>query len=127
MENLSQNIQQPLMLLLYSTVVMLIIITVFMVKLLNDLSNLAKSLQNITVTIDRELEPTIKELQNALSNINSLSSNVGIRVNDLNNTFSNGLNALSDSTVGIYSKSKIILSSLKQGIITGLGIFLKKR
>ena len=126
MENLSTSIQQPLEFLIYSTIIMFIIITVFLVKLLADLSSLTKSLQSLTSAVRHELEPTLKEFQRALKNINSLANGADKQVNNLNKSLNLGIDVLSSSTVDILGKAKILTSALKQGLLIGLKVFRGK-
>lgn len=124
MENLSQNIQQPLEFMIYTTIVMLIFISVFLVKLLIDLSNLAKSLQLLSVFFKKEIEPTLKELKYTLSNINSVALNMDGKVNTINSAFNSSFNAVSGSAESMAIKAKVLGSTLKQGILTGLKVLL---
>lgn len=124
MENLSQNIQQPLEFMIYTTIVMLIFISVFFIKLLIDLSNLAKSLQLLSVFFKKEIEPTLKELKYTLSNINSVALNMDGKVNTINSAFNSSFNAVSGSAESMAIKAKVLGSTLKQGILTGLKVLL---
>lgn len=125
MENLSQNIQQPLEFMIYTTIVMFIFISVFLVKLLIDLSNLAKSLQLLTVFFKKEIEPTLKELKYTLSNINSVALNMDGKVNTINSAFNTSFNAVSDSAESLAIKAKVLGSSLKQGLLAGFKVLLE--
>lgn len=127
MEELSTSIQQPLEFLIYASIIMLIIVTVFLVKLLADLSSLAKSLQSLTGIVKHEIEPTIKELKYTLKNISSIAANADSQVNNLNKTLDKGLDAISNSTGDILSKAKVVGSSIRQGILTGINVFLESR
>jgi len=127
LENLSQNFQQSLNLLIYSTIIMLIITTVFFVKLLADLSNLAKSLQNLSIILKHELGPTLKEFKRAVININSLAAGAGTQLDDFNRTVAGGIGALSGTTRNVLDKSKIIFGSLKQGVLTGLRVLFEEK
>jgi hypothetical protein len=125
LENLSQNFQQSLNLLIYSSIIMLIITTVFLVKLLADLSNLAKSLQNLSIILKHELGPTLKEFKRAVININSLASGAGTQLDDFNRTVAGGIGALSGTTKDMFGKSRVILDSVRQGILTGLRVLFE--
>ncbi|MDD3013726.1 MAG: hypothetical protein PHC34_08505 [Candidatus Gastranaerophilales bacterium] len=123
MEGLTFINQQLLSFLITETIIILIIITILLVKLLVDLSNLAKSVQNLTGIIKLELEPTLKEFRRTLLNINSIASSADSQVVNLNRS----INVISDSTSKLYSKAKVLTSSLKQGLLTGLKVFLEQR
>ena len=123
MADLSQYNEQILTLLIYTTLIAIIIITVFLTKLLIDLSNLARSSQSIVTIVKHELEPTLRELKRALININSVTHGA----DDINNTINSGINILSSSTTGLLNKTRVIASSLRQGITAGLRVFLEER
>lgn len=126
MESLEQNTQQALTLLIYATLIMLVFITVFLVKLLADLSNLAKSLESLIAVVKHDIGPTMKELKRALININSITKTTTSQFNNLNSAISEGIVAFSNSSKGIPERARIVLSSLKKGILSGLSAFLKK-
>ena len=127
MESLSLNIQQPLVLLIYTTTIILIIVTVFLVKLLVDLTSLAKSMQGLAGSVKHELEPTIKELKRALININSVTSSADFQVNNINNSLNKGLDIISTSTKGIFGRARILTSSLKNGISAALQTLVQEK
>ena len=103
MIDLSQNTEQLLTLLIWTTMIVLIIITVFLIKLLIDMSNLVRSSQNIITIVKHEIEPTLRELKRALININSITNGSG----DINKTISSSINILSSSTTGISIKLEL--------------------
>ena len=115
------------MFLLYVSIFAILIITFFLVKLLMDLSSLIKSMQSLSGIIKHELEPTIREFKRALININSITNNADLQVNNINKTLASGLNILSGSTSGVFNKARVITSSLKQGLLTGLQVFIESR
>ena len=123
MEGLTFINQQLLGFLIIETIIILIIVSILLVKLLVDLSNLAKSVQNLAGIIKLELEPTLKEFRRTLLNINSIASSADSQVVNLNRS----IDVISNSTSKIYNKAKIITSSLKQGVLTGLKVFMSQR
>lgn len=127
MEHLSQNIQQPLEFMIYTTIVMFIFISVFLIKLLIDLSNLVKSLQILSNLFKREIEPTLKELKYTLANINSIALSMDGKVSKINDALNTGMNAFSDSAENIANRTKIVFSSVKEGLLAGLKILLESK
>jgi len=123
LEGLTFINQQLLGFLIIETIIILIIVSILLVKLLVDLSNLAKSVQNLAGIIKLELEPTLKEFRRTLLNINSIASSADSQVVNLNRS----IDVISNSTSKIYNKAKIITSSLKQGVLTGLKVFMSQR
>ena len=124
---LSVTVQQLLGLLIGVTIVLLIIIAVFLVKLLIDLSSLAKSTENLVAIAKHDLGPTLKEFKRALININAITSSTSTQFKGLNTALNDGLNAFSNSTRGISDRARVVLSSVKQGILTGLKVFMEEK
>ena len=123
MEGLTFINQQLLSFLITETIIILIIVSILLVKLLVDLSNLAKAVQNLTGIIKLELEPTLKEFRKTLLNINSIASTADSQVVNLNRS----IDVISNSTSKIFNKAKIISASIKQGIWTSLKVFMEQR
>jgi len=106
LESLTQSIQQPLEFLIYTSVVLIIITGVFLIKLLIDLSGLAKSCDDFVQATQGELEPVIKELKTTLVNINQLSSNVTDQLNNMNIGVKKGAKAVLEASAVIGSRAK---------------------
>lgn len=124
---MDSSLIKPLELLIYSSIVMFIVITVFLVRLLADLTTLSKSLNGLALIVKHEAEPTLREFKKALININSIASTADKQVGVLNQVVSQGMSLFSGSSSGIASKTKIIAASLKQGFMVGLKAFMHKR
>lgn len=114
------------MFLIYSTIIMSIIVTVFLVKLLIDLSNLARSSQNFVAVCKHELEPTIKELKRALNNFSFVSSNTDKQVDSINQTINKGLGAVLAGSSGMFGRCRVVSTSLVKGILTGIKVFTSR-
>lgn len=127
MENLLINLQQPLEFLIFTTIITSILITVFLVKLLIDLSNLSKSADNFISIVKHEIEPTIKEFKKALANINAVANTADYQVTNINKSIAKGMNVLSGSTTDVFNKTRILTACVKQGILTGLKVLLSKK
>jgi len=63
---MNSGLEQALIVLTYTTIIMLVIISAFLVKLLVDFSNLIKSKHDLVLLLNHELEPTLKELKKPL-------------------------------------------------------------
>ena len=61
--------------LAWGTLIILIVIAVFLVKLLIDLSTLIKNVNQTSIMLNTELKPTLDELQATLQSINSIIKN----------------------------------------------------
>ena len=66
------QLQQGLTFLIYSAGVMFIIIGVMLVKLLFDLSVLAKNVNETTTIIKTELEPTLKNINKSVEIVSGI-------------------------------------------------------
>jgi len=127
LETISQSTQQSLVLLIYASIFMLVFITFFLIKLLMDLSSLAKSLQSLVVVVKHDLAPTMKEFKRAMININAITQSTSSQFKGLNSALSDGLNIFSSSAKGVSGKAKIILASLREGLFTGLKVFMEEK
>jgi uncharacterized protein YoxC len=115
--------QQLLGLLITETIIILIIVSILLVKLLIDLSNLAKSVQSVLSIIKLELEPTLKEFRKTLLNINSIAASADSKVLSLNRS----IDVISDSTSKVFSKAKIFGASIRKGLLTGMKVFMEQK
>lgn len=104
------------------TVVLLIIVSVFFVKLIIELSRLTNNLNDITTVIKSDIEPTIKEMKTTLQSINSI-----IRVTDKNvsNFGSLASKVLGAGSVAI-SGIKGLTGSFWKGLSAGMNMFHKR-
>ena len=131
MESLTQSIQQPLEFLIYTSVVLIIITGVFLIKLLIDLSGLAISMQNFVKATQEELEPTIKELKNTLVNINRLSSNVTDQLNNMNIGVKKGAKAVLEAGAVIGSRAKdvgkILGKIIGKNLLSGFYLLMSRK
>jgi len=131
LESLTQSIQQPLEFLIYTSVVLIIITGVFLIKLLIDLSGLAISMQNFVKATQEELEPTIKELKNTLVNINRLSSNVTDQLNNMNIGVKKGAKAVLEAGAVIGSRAKdvgkILGKIIGKNLLSGFYLLMSRK
>lgn len=65
-------LNQGLTFLAWATGIVVIIVAGFLVKLLIDLSALAKNVNETSVLLNNELKPTLKELNETLASINAI-------------------------------------------------------
>ena len=96
--------------LAWITGILFIVIAVFLVKLLIDLSALVKNLNQTSIMLNTELKPTLDELQSTLQSVNSIIKNTD-----------NNMGSLKDAVESTFGKTKAITGSLFSGIINGFG------
>ena len=94
--------------LAWATGVIIIVVGGFLVKLLIDLSTLAKNLNETSIIVNTELKPTLEGVNETLASINEIIKNTDKGVGDFK------------SAVGkIVDKTKLVSSSLFGGLIKG--------
>ncbi len=125
MDSLPQDIMQPLELLIYVSLVLILITGVFLIKLLLDMSNLVNSLQDFVKVTQAELEPAIKEINGTLTNINNISSSINNQFNNFNSGLEKGGQLISENSAKAYKKLKVVGSQVKESIIALSDVFFK--
>lgn len=124
MESLSQSLHQPLELLIYTSVVLIIIIGVFLIKLLIDLSGLINSMQDFIKATQAELEPAIREIKATLVNINQISSNVSNRINNMNEGIKKGLQTVLEVSTIVGKQALVVGEALGKKLMSGLYLLM---
>ncbi len=90
-----------------ATGIVVIVIAVFLVKLLKDLSELSKNLNESSILINTELKPTLKELNETIHSINSLVQSTDEGVGNVKLSLENALTktkTFSESIFGGFLK-----------------------
>ena len=113
-------LNQGLTFLAWATGVIVIVVGVFLVKLLYDLSTLTKNVNETSVLLNKELRPTLYELKETLEAVNSI-----IHSTD------KGVDSLKTAVENVFGKTKMLSESLFNGIMKGfvtvMGLFSKKK
>lgn len=122
-----ENLHQPLEFLIYTSVVLIIITGVFLIKLLIDLSGLVNSLQNFVKATQEELEPTIKEIKTTLVSINQLSLNVSSQLNNMNIGIKKGAKAFLGAGAIIGSQAKEVGKYIGKNLLSGFYLLLSRK
>lgn len=101
-------LNQGLTFLTWATGIVIIVVAGFLVKLLIDLSALAKNLNETSIIVNTELKPTLKELNQTLNSINEIVKSTDKGVGDFK------------YAVGKFlDKTKMISGTLFGGLIKG--------
>jgi len=127
LESLTQSIHYPLQLLIYTSVFFVIIIGVFLIKLLIDLSGLAKSCDDFVQATQVELEPVIKELKTTLVSINQVSSNLSNQINNMNIGIKKGAKAVLEASTIIGSRAKDVGISIGKNLLSGFYLLMSRK
>lgn len=113
---MSAGLDQALIFLSYSTILMLIVITVFFVKLLIDLSNFANTLNQISSVFQHEIEPTLKELKKVIENINTMALQADKQIDNVRKV----VEVISSTSGVALGKVKGFYSGILKGVFTGV-------
>ena len=119
---MSTTLEVSLMFLIFTTIILGVVITVFLVKFIIDLSKLTTNLDEVTTVVKQEIEPTLKELKETLNNINSIAKSADKQMDFVKKALSAALGAGGIAFCGI----KNISGGFFKGLSAGLKLFRKK-
>lgn len=119
---MSTALEVSLIFLIFTTIIIGVIVTVFLIKLLIDLSKLTVNLDEVTTLVKREVEPTLKEIKEALNNINTLAKSADKQFDVAKKILSGVLGASGMALGGL----KTISGGFMKGILAGFKLFRKK-
>lgn len=112
-------LNQGLAFLAWVTGIVIIVIAVYLVKLLQDVRVLTQNLNETSLILNKELKPTLNELNETLHSINSIVKNTDQGVDNFKTAL--------EKTLG---KTKILSESVFGGLIKGFttvfNLFAKK-
>lgn len=118
---MSQTLEIYLCIFITVAAVLLIIVSVFFVKLIIELSRLTNNLNDISTVIKSDIEPTIKEIKTTLQSLNSIIQVTDKNMSNFKSITSKVLGAGSIAFSGI----KGFTGSFWKGLKTGMSIFGK--
>jgi len=107
--------------LMVVSVICLVILTYFVCKLVHSATKLTENANIIAQSVQKEIEPTLKELKEAAVSINSIANSADEKIKDAKS----GLNALVGATSLLGGKLKSFTSGILKGVSFGLGLFKK--
>lgn len=119
---MSTALEISLIFLIFTTIIIGIIIAVFLIKLLIDVSKLTVNLDEVTTLVKREIEPTLNEIKQALNNLNSLAKSADKQFDVAKKVLSGVIGASGIALGGL----KTISGGFLKGILAGLKLFKKK-
>ena len=103
-------------------IVAVIIVLGFLLKLIIDSIKLVQNLDETTTIVKNEIEPTIKELNKTLENINSLTKGADNKINQTRKVISSLLGVGSVALSGMKS----VTGGFFRGVWEGIKFFTKK-
>ncbi len=107
--------------LMLTSVVCLVILTIFICKLIVSVIKLTDNANIIATSVQKEIEPTLKELKEAAKSINSIANNADDKLKNAKSA----LNSVVGATAAIGGKLKGFSQGILKGISFGLGLFKK--
>lgn len=119
---MTTTLEVSLIFLIFATIILGTIITVFLVKFLMDLSKLTTNVDEVTTVVKQEIEPTLKELKETLNNINSIAKSADKQVDFIKKTLSAAIGAGGIALCGI----KNVSGGFFKGLSTAFKLFKKK-
>ena len=114
-----------LLFLIYTTSIVLILVSVFLIKLLIDLSRFTKNINSTLDILKTELEPTLAEIKESLKSINAFIKSTDAKVDTfkkaLTDTFGFGFTAVTK----LKNISGAIINGAVKGFLTTYKLFTK--
>lgn len=120
---MSPTMELGLIFLIFTTVIMLILVGAFLIKLLIDLSKLTCNIDETTTIVKQEIEPTLKELKETVQGLNSLAHSADKQIDALKKVLSSLLGIGGAAFCGLKSFSGLFL----KGLLAGMKLFKKRR
>lgn len=112
--------------LTYAQIILFLVLSVaavYLIRLIIDLSKLAKNLDETTTMVKQELEPTIDELKTTLKNLNLLASATDRQFDNARKIVGKVAN-IAGLVLGQF---KHLSGGFTKGLIAGIELFSKKK
>ena len=107
--------------LMFATMGCLIVLTFFAVKLIISITKLSDNANIIATSVQKEIEPTLKELKEAAKSINSIANNADTKFQNAKT----GLTSLIGAGACLGGKLKTFAQGISKGISFGMNLFKK--
>ncbi|MBQ2871058.1 DUF948 domain-containing protein [bacterium] len=120
---MSPILEQGLIILVFTAIVVLIVLAVFIVRVLINASILAENINKTTDMLNNELEPTIKELNQVLSHVNKFADSADTQMTNAHKLISKVMGVTGIAMSGLKSFS----GSFLKGFISAAKLFIKKK
>lgn len=121
METEITQMYQSLTFLIWTSVVLLVILSVFLGKFLFDLAKLTRTINETTTVIKDELTPTLKNVNQSVETVNRIIKETDEQLNK----FRKLSDKVTEIGVSALSKTFDITKYISKGIASGFGLFLK--
>ena len=107
--------------LMIVSVVCLVVLTYFICRLIHSTTKLTENANVIAKSVQKEIEPTLKELIEAAVSINSIANSADAKFKDAKS----GISTILGATSLVGGKLKSFTGGILKGISFGLGLFKK--
>jgi len=94
---------------------------VFVIKLIISINNLSNNINIIASSVQKEIEPTLKELKEAAKSINSIANSADVNMKSTGAK----LASIVGATSCVAGKLRNFSAGILKGISFGLGLFKK--
>ena len=107
--------------LMFVSIICLVVFTIFACKLIIRVIKLTDNANIIATSVQKEIEPTLKELKEAAKSINSIANSADVK---FQNTKA-GLSSILGLGAGLGGKLKGFSQGIMKGISFGIDLFKK--
>lgn len=118
-------VNNGLIFLIYTTGIVLILISVFLIKVLIDLSKFVKNLDSTLNIVKNELEPTLIDLKASLKSITAFVKSTDEKVDTFKKALTDTLGIGITAATKIKNVSGAIITGAMKGFITAYKLFSK--
>ena len=106
---------------MFISAICLVVLTVFVVKLIISANQLTNNANIIASSVQKEIEPTLKELKEAAKSINSIAASADTQLQSTKE----GIASFVGATSCLSGKLKSFATGILKGVAFGLGLFKK--
>lgn len=106
---------------MFVTIVCLIVLTIFAVKLIISITKLSDNANSIATSVSKEIEPTLHELKEAAKSINSIANNADTKFQNAKVGIASALGL----SACLGGKLKSFIQGISKGISFGMNMFKK--
>ena len=107
--------------LMLASVVCIVVLTVFVVKLVISITKLSDNANTIATSVSKEIEPTLQELKEAAKSINSIANNADTKFQNAKV----GLASALGLSACLGGKLKSFIQGISKGVSFGMNMFKK--
>ncbi len=119
---MTPTLEISIIFLIFTTIILGVVISVFVIRLLIDLSRLTVNLDETATVVKQEIEPTLKELKETLNNLNSIAKSADKQVDVIKKVLSGLVGASGLAFCGL----KNISGGFLKGLLAGMKLIKKK-